>query len=93
MITHVVAFTFTTTSDRDEAKTRLEALPAQIEELRSLTVGLDVVQSPVSADLVLISTHDDLAGLRAYQTHRVHEEFATWLAPLLSAKTAVDFES
>ena len=31
--------------------------------------------------------------LRAYQQHPEHAEFAAWLAPLLAAKTVVDFES
>ena len=93
MLTHVVSFTFTDPEDQHEAQARLEALPPYIEAIRSLTTGLDTVGDPGAAHLVLITTHDDLDGLRAYQTHPVHEEFGAWVRPLLSAKTVVDFES
>lgn len=92
MLTHVVSFTFTDTADRDEARARLEALPPHIPALLSLRTGLDMVGDPGASDLVLITTHDDLAGLRAYQEHPVHEEFGAWVRPRLSAKTVVDFE-
>jgi Stress responsive A/B Barrel Domain len=93
VITHVVLFTFHDTSVREEAGRRLEALPAQIPELRSLTVGLDALGDPGAADLVLITTHDDVAGLRAYQEHPAHQDFGAWLQPLLAARSAVDVES
>jgi hypothetical protein len=93
VLTHVVTFVLADPADRFEARDRLEALPAHIEALRSLTTGLDVLGDPGAAHLVLITTHDDVAGLRAYQQHPEHEEFAAWLAPLLAAKTVVDFES
>jgi hypothetical protein len=93
MITHVVSFTFTDAEDRHEAQARLEALPPYIEAIRSLTTGLDAVGDPGAAHLVLITTHDDLVGLRAYQDHPVHEDFAAWVVPRIAAKTVVDFES
>ena len=92
MLTHVVSFVLADPEDRFEARDRLEALPPQIEALRSLTTGLDVLGDPGAAHLVLITTHDDVAGLRAYQQHPAHEEFASWLAARLAAKTVVDFE-
>jgi hypothetical protein len=93
MITHVVSFTFTDAEDRHEAQARLEALPPYIEAIRSLTTGLDAVGDPGAAHLVLITTHDDLVGLRAYQDHPVHQDFAAWVVPKIAAKTVVDYES
>ncbi|HSN06331.1 MAG TPA: Dabb family protein [Candidatus Angelobacter sp.] len=93
MLTHVVSFTFVEAEDRHEGRARLEALPAQIPAIRSLTTGLDVLGDAGAAHLVLVTTHDDVAGLRAYQQHPVHQEFGAWLAPRLAAKTVVDFES
>ncbi len=93
MLTHVVSFTFTDRADREECRDRLEALVGQIEELLTLTVGLDMVGDAGAADLVLITTHDDVAGLRSYQQHPVHQEFATWLKPRITSRTVVDFES
>ena len=91
MLTHVVSFTFTDAEDRLEARARLEALPPQIEAIRSMQTGLDELGDPGAAHLVLITTHDDVAGLRAYQEHPVHEEFGAWVRPLLSGKAVVDF--
>jgi hypothetical protein len=93
VITHVVAMTFLDKSNREDAKSRLEALTDQIEQIRSMTVGLDVVGDPMGADLVLITTHDDVAGLKAYQADPVHQEFGGWLRPLLASRVVVDFES
>lgn len=93
MLTHVVSFTFVDRADREECRDRLEALVEQIDALLTLTVGLDVVGDSGAADLVLISTHDDIDGLRAYQQHPAHQEFGAWLKPRISARTVVDFES
>ena len=91
MLTHVVSFTFADPEDRHEAQARLQALPGQVEAIRTMQTGLDELGDPGAAHLVLITTHDDVAGLRAYQEHPVHEEFGAWVRPRLSAKTVVDF--
>lgn len=93
MITHVVALTFTDPADREEAKARLDALPAAIAELRSLVVGLDEGGDSAAADLALISTHHDLADLAAYQRHPAHQDFLSWARPRLASRVAVDFTS
>lgn len=91
MITHVVMMKFADPSNRDEAKKRLEELPAGIPQIATLTVGLDVVGSEVSQDLVLITTHASLEDLKGYQSHPVHVEFGGWLRPLLTSRSVVDF--
>jgi hypothetical protein len=93
MLTHVVSFTFADPHDRVEAQERLESLPRQIPEILTMTTGQDVLADPGASHLVLITTHDDVVGLRTYQQHPVHEEFGAWVRPRLSAKTVVDFES
>jgi len=92
VITHVVCFTFAETNDRYECRDRLEALTPQIDALRSLRVGLDALGDDGAADLVLITTHDDVDGLRAYQQHPAHEEFGAWVRPRLTARTVVDVD-
>jgi hypothetical protein len=92
VITHIVIFKFADPSNRDEAKTRLEALPAQIPQIRSLMVGLDSLGTEVSHDAVLITTHADVDELKAYQAHPVHQEFGAWLRPLLTSRVVVDYE-
>jgi hypothetical protein len=92
LITHIVLMKFADPANRDEAKTRLEALTDQIPQIASLTVGLDIVRSDASSDLALITTHDDIDALKGYQSHPVHVEFAGWLKPLLASRTVVDYE-
>jgi len=93
VITHVVSFTFTDKVAIDECVSRLRALEPQIDTIRTWFVGIDMLGDAGAADVVLVSTHDDVAGLRAYQTHPVHEEFGAWVRPLLSGKAVVDVES
>ncbi len=92
MITHVVSFTFIEQDDRLECRERLESLLPQIDALRSLRVGLDSLGDDGAADLVLITTHDDVEGLRAYQQHPAHQEFGAWLRPRTTARTVVDID-
>jgi hypothetical protein len=84
---------FTDASNAEEAKKRLEALPADIPQIRTLHVGLDVVHSDVSFDLCLTTTHESVEELKGYQSHPVHVEFGGWLRPLLTARNVVDYES
>lgn len=90
MIQHVVLMRFADPGYAPEAKQRLEALAAQVPQIRTLSAGLDVVGSEVSWHLVLVTTHDDLDTLRGYQQHPAHEAFAGWLRPLLSERAVVD---
>lgn len=93
MLTHVVLFRFTDPADAAEAQTRLEALPGRIPELLSLAAGQDVVGDAAAAHLALVTTHDDIDGLKAYQAHPDHQEFGAWLGPRLASRTVVDFRS
>lgn len=93
MLTHVVSFTLTDPAEVAEGARRIEALGPQIEAIRSIVAGVDMLGDSGAAHLVLISTHDDVVGLRAYQDHPVHQEFGTWVNARTAAKTVVDFES
>lgn len=93
MLTHVVSFTLVDPADAPECAARIEALGPQIEAIRSIRAGVDVLGDPGAAHVVLISTHDDVAGLRAYQDHPVHRAFGDWVKPRIAAKAVVDFES
>jgi len=92
VIRHVVLMRFADPADAPEAKTRLEALPDSVDALRSLEVGLDVLRTEASFDLALVSTHDDLDGLRDYQEHPAHVQFLAWVRPRLTARAVVDLE-
>ncbi len=53
-------------------KAALEALAGKIPGMREIRVGYDLDNVENSADVVLISTHDDQAALDAYQVHPLH---------------------
>ncbi len=92
MIRHVVLMKFAERANAAEAKARLEALPADISEILSLEVGIDVLRTEVSYDLALVTTHESIATLKDYQGHPVHEAFGEWVRPRLVARAVVDAE-
>lgn len=95
MITHLVTFKFTDPNPTDlaEGKARLDALLGKVPTLRSMLVGINVVESARAHHLGLVATFDDLDGLQAYQVHPDHEEAAAWLRARSETIAAVDFES
>ncbi|GIH80825.1 Dabb family protein [Planobispora longispora] len=93
MLIHVVLMKFADPADAATAGRLLEGLGGTVGQIRSLTVGLDVVRSEVSYDLCLVTTHDSADDLRGYQEHPAHLEVAAWLRPRLAARAVVDHES
>ena len=94
MITHIVMFKLKDASSDHAAhcKSLLDSLPAQIDEIRSYDVGVDVLRSERSWDLALVSTFDDLDALERYRVHPAHEEVARYLVEASETRAAVDFE-
>ena len=95
MITHILTFRFSDRSPSQVAacKAKLDGLLGIVPSLRTMVVGINVVESPRAHDLGLIATFDDLDGLRAYQVHPAHEEVAAYLRRAAETIAAVDFES
>lgn len=93
MITHILTFKFTDRSDQHLAscKAKLDGLVGVVPSLRTMVVGINVVESPRAHDLGLIATFDDLEGLQAYQVHPAHEEVAAYLRSVAETIAAVDF--
>ena len=95
MIRHVAVFRFVPTfsdADREHWMTLLRALPAQIPELRSISVGTDVLGGPSSHELAIVADFDDLAGLDAYNRHPAHAEILRISAAVKVSLATVDFE-
>ena len=100
MLTHIVWWTF-----KDEAlgrngkenavlaKQALEALCGRIPELKTLTVGTDVLAgSTEEAALVLVTRHDDAAGLAAYAAHPEHQKVVEFIKQVVATRRALDFQ-
>ena len=75
----------------NEVKKRLESLPSSIPVIRSMEVGVNVVQSERAYDLALVSTFDDLEALETYRVHPAHQEVVAFIARYKEASAAVDF--
>ncbi|WP_270170052.1 Dabb family protein [Paenibacillus sp. SYP-B4298] len=95
MITHVVLFKLKDNSKEAVEQTAavLRAMEGQIEQLKSIEVGVDVLHSERSYDIALITKHESMADLEAYQVHPVHKKVIEHMQQVRESAVAVDFES
>ena len=93
MIHHIVLFTLSDPANAPEAIERLKGMRGKIPALRGLRCGLSSNDKPGASDLVLITEHDDEAGLREYAADPVHQELIGWLSPLIAARAVVDTDN
>lgn len=95
MFTHIVLFKLKDPRPESIAATqaKLSSLAGDIETLRGLEVGRDVVRSSRSYDLALITRFDDMAGYEAYRQHPLHLPVLAHMHEAAESAVAVDFES
>ena len=98
MIRHIVWWTL-----KEEAEGRSAAENAQrLVDASAMLHGLPTVRSvevscrfqptsTVAAQVVLQSSHDDMAGLRAYAEHPTHLEFAARVKAVCASRQALDY--
>lgn len=71
----------------------LEALPAQIAEIKMLEVGVNAPGMPANNwDVVLYSEFDSLQALEIYQVHPAHQEVVQFIKSVVTARSCVDYE-
>ena len=95
MIRHVAVFRFVpefTATQREEWMTMLRALPQAIPEVRSLSVGVDLLGGAASHEMALVADFDDLEGLAAYTRHPAHQEVLRVSATVKASLATVDYE-
>ena len=96
MVKHIVSFKLTgTPEERKEValkfKAALEALPEQIEVLRSMVVGIN--ENPNETwDVVLTAVVDTMADVDVYAKHPAHVAAASLLAGHKDSRACVDYE-
>lgn len=93
MITHIVLFKLNNPEDAHEVKQRLDALPAQIAEIKHYDVGINILSSERNYDVSLISQFETLETMEAYQVHPAHKDFVDYIKPRAASIIAVDYES
>lgn len=81
------------TTNAQLIKEKLEALKGQIPGLLELEVGIDFVQGPASADVVLYSVFETREALDAYQVHPAHEAAKGFIQGVTSGRQVVDYVS
>lgn len=95
MVKHIVCFKLTgTAEERHEAALRfkeaLEGLPAVIEPLESIEVGINANPAE-SWDVVLTATLPTMADVEVYARHPAHVAAAAIIAPCKESRACVDY--
>jgi len=100
MITHIVqwkiqenALGMDKSGILQKLKADLEALPSEIEDILSLTVGINEADSDAASDVVLLSSFADWEALKRYQVHPAHQRVVAFVKQVVSERRVVDFES
>ena len=96
MLTHIVVWKYRADVEqetRDEHVSMLSALGGIIPEVKSLSVGFDVVKIPRSYDTGLVAVFENRSGLDAYTVHPEHVKVADFGRTISEHVVSVDFIS
>lgn len=95
MVKHIVMFKLKGEKEERRCaasafKEALEALPAQIPELKSIEVGIN--DNPAESwDLVLTATAATAEDVQTYSAHPAHVEAVKIIAPYREGRACVDY--
>lgn len=92
MINHLVMFRLKDKATVAKTKEVLESLDGAVPQLRSITVGLNIVDSPRAYDLALVTAFDSLDDMQAYQNHPAHLKILDYVKTVIEASASVDYE-
>lgn len=95
MIKHIVCFKLENPTAELLAKTKdiLLSMEGKVPEVCSVEVGLDLLHSPRSYDVILQVVVDDLTALDSYQKDPYHcDVVKTHMHAVASSSIALDYE-
>lgn len=95
MLRHIVCFKLKDNTPVNCAKARdvLLSMRGRVPQIRDIEVGVDLLHSPRSFDLILQVTLDDQTALDAYQADSFHVEVVKkHMHAVAAASVAVDYE-
>jgi hypothetical protein len=98
MIRHIVTWKFAAedaagkASAFDQLAMGFGALPPLIPEVRALSLGRDVDETPGNWDVVLIIDFATTDDLETYQVHPEHEKVKAIVRALTRERSSIDFE-
>jgi hypothetical protein len=95
MITNNLLLKLKGRNSENIAKTRdvLLSMQGKIETLRDLKVEVNIRNTELSYDIILIATFASMEDLNAYLVHPVHVEVSKYIAGVLETGAAVCYES
>jgi hypothetical protein len=70
---------------------KLEALPAQIKEIKFFEVGINSIETGVAYDMVLVSEFESKEALFSYQKHPAHVLVANFVGKVCESRVVVDY--
>ncbi len=79
-------------ADAEAAAGQLRSMEGKIPSLRSIEVGVNVVESDRAHDVAIVTTFDDLAGLQEYAKHPEHQPVTQWMHGHAASAAAIDYE-
>jgi len=79
-------------NDLNTLKAALDALPAQISEIKKYEVGINVSDSNSASDLALVGEFDSKDDLEAYKTHPEHLKVIDIISSIKGRTAVVDYE-
>jgi hypothetical protein len=98
MIKHIVMFKLKESADGLEKaenikriKSKLEALPEKIEEIKFFEVGVNFSDAGVAYDLVLSSEFESKEALYSYQKHPEHVKVADYVHRVCENRIVADY--
>lgn len=94
MFNHVVMFKLKNPG-RDEihrVRDMLLGLKEKISLIRSLEVGIDLLHSQRSCDLLLLTRFDSLEDMILYQKHPAHVKVSQYIQSIGESSYTVDYE-
>lgn len=74
-------------------KERFEELANMLDGLRHLEVGIDVLHTDASADVVLYTEFESRTAYEAYQEHPAHKALAAFIQGVRSERRVIDYEA
>ncbi|MFT4470497.1 Dabb family protein [Arthrobacter sulfonylureivorans] len=95
MIRHVAVFRFKpefTEAQRLAWIDMVADLPNHIDQIRSMSIGVDILQAASSYDVGLVADFDSLDDLATYSNHPKHQAVLDVSGPVKEHLATADFE-
>lgn len=93
MIKHIVAFKLKAGEIPEKAKDVLLSMKGKVPTVKDIEVGVDLLHSARSYDVVLAVLLDSLAALQEYQNDAYHcEVVKKYMHAVCASSVAIDYE-